>query len=143
MHPGISLELARHRAATLADVRYDLTLDVTGRDTAPGEVGIAFRRDAAAGDLVLDFRGPVLRDVRVNGAPVEDAEWRGGHLRIPARHLRAGENRVEAAFAARIAEAGASIIRFSDAAGRQPPTCTRCSSRPTPTSSSPPSTSRT
>lgn len=32
--PGISLALARHRAATIADVRYDLRLDVTARDSA-------------------------------------------------------------------------------------------------------------
>jgi aminopeptidase N len=113
---GISLDLARQRAATLSDVRYDLRLDVTARDTAPGSVRVAFRREAGGGDLVLDFRGPFLRGVRANGAPVTDGAWRNGHLRIPARHLREGENVVEAAFAAEIAEAGASIIRFDDTA---------------------------
>ncbi|HEX6910252.1 MAG TPA: M1 family aminopeptidase, partial [Longimicrobium sp.] len=115
MRPGVSLELARHRAATLRDVRYLLELDVTAPDSAPGRVTATFHRAAGAGDLVLDFRGPSLGGVTANGEPVADAEWRNGHLRIPARHLAAGENQVAASFTARIAPAGSSIIRFNDA----------------------------
>ncbi len=115
MQAGVSLELARSRTATLSDVRYALALDVTGRDSARGSVEVDVKRAAGAGDLVLDFRGPGLRAVRANGAPVADFEWRAGHLRIPARHLRAGDNRVEAEFTTRIAAAGAPIIRADDA----------------------------
>lgn len=114
MQPGVSLELARHRAATLRDVRYGLELDLTAQDSAPGRVTATFARAAGAGDLVMDFRGPSLGAVAANGAPVPDAEWRNGHVRIPARYLRAGENTVTASFTARIAAAGASIIRFND-----------------------------
>lgn len=115
MQPGVSLELARHRAATLREVRYLLELDVTAADSAPGRVTATFERAAGSGDLVLDFRGPSLGTVVVNGEAVADGEWRNGHLRIPARHLRDGENTVAADFTARIAPAGASIIRFNDA----------------------------
>jgi aminopeptidase N len=116
MQPGVSLELARHRAATLADVRYHLELDLTGQDSAPGRVAIQVDRAADAGDLVVDFRGPALGRVVANGATVDDAEWRGGHLRIPERHLVPGENTVTATFTAAIAPAGAGVIRFSDPA---------------------------
>jgi len=115
MQPGVSLELARHRAATLRDTRYLLELDLTAEDSAPGRVTVTFHRAAASGDVVLDFRGPSLGVVTANGGTVEDGEWRNGHLRIPARHLRDGENTVTAGFTARIAAAGASIIRFNDA----------------------------
>jgi aminopeptidase N len=115
MHPGISLELARHRAATLSAVSYSIALDVTARDTAAGNVRMEFERAAGAGDLVLDFRGPRLGRVAVNGVEVTDGEWARGHLRIPERHLRAGRNRVEADFTAAIAPAGAPIIRSDDA----------------------------
>jgi aminopeptidase N len=115
MQPGVSLELARHRAATLGGVRYLLELDVTAQDSAPGRVQVTVTRAADAGDLVLDFRGPSLGAVTANGETVGDAEWRNGHLRIPARHLRDGENTVSAGFTARIAAAGSSIIRFDDA----------------------------
>ena len=115
MQPGVTLELARHRAATLRDVRYALELDVTAPDSAPGRVAVTVQRAAGAGDLVLDFRGPSLGAVTANGEAVADAEWRNGHLRIPARWLRDGENVIEAGFTARIAPAGSSIIRFNDA----------------------------
>jgi len=114
MRPGVSLELARHRAATLGGVRYLLELDVTAQDSAPGRVSVTVERRPGAGDLVLDFRGPLLGVVTANGETVTDGEWKNGHLRIPARWLRDGENTVAASFTARIAPAGASIIRFND-----------------------------
>jgi len=114
MQTGISLELARERAATIADVRYDLWLDLTQRDSAAGTVRITFTRPRAGADLVADFRGQSLTELRANGDAVRDFEWKNGHVRIPGHHLRAGENRLEAKFATRIAPAGASIIRFDD-----------------------------
>ena len=96
-------------------MRYALALDVTGRDTAHGRVTLSFRRRPDAGDAVLDFRGLALDSVAANGAPLAGHAWAEGHVRIPARHLRAGENAVGFRFAARIAPAGASIIRYRDA----------------------------
>ena len=42
--PGISEALARARAASITDVRYDLALDLTSPDSALGRVAIGFRR---------------------------------------------------------------------------------------------------
>jgi aminopeptidase N len=117
MRPGVSLELARHRAATLSGVRYELGLDLTGaQDSVGGSVSVTVNRAAGAGDLVLDFRGQLLGIVTANGETVMDGEWKNGHLRIPERWLRDGENTVYASFTARIAPAGASVIRFNDQA---------------------------
>jgi aminopeptidase N len=115
MRPGVSAELARHRAATLRDVRYRLELNVAQSDSsAPGLVTATFTRAPGAGDLVIDFRGPTLSSVTANGQTVADHVWENGHLRIPARYLRDGENTISAGFTARIAASGASIIRFRD-----------------------------
>ena len=113
--PGISLELARERAATLSDVRYDLLLETTAADTLPGRVTITFDRKAGAGDLIVDFRGPSLGAVKANQVDVADHAWENGHVRIPAKYLKTGANTVEMAFAARSAAAGASVIRTEDA----------------------------
>jgi aminopeptidase N len=113
MQPGVSLELARERAATLSGVRYSLLLNLTRRDSARGNVEAAFER-SGTGDLVLDFRGPSLHSVRANGAAVTDYQWAQGHIRIPARYLVEGSNRVSAEFTTRIAAAGAPIIRADD-----------------------------
>lgn len=112
--PGISQALAVARGQTLSDVRYDLSLDLTQRDNAAGQVEITVRRAAAAGDLNVDFRGQGLTDVRVNGRSLDRLDWRDGHLSLPARYLVAGVNRIGARFTTPIAPSGAAIIRFDD-----------------------------
>jgi aminopeptidase N len=113
MGPGVSSSLAEYRRARIRDVRYDLSLDVTGRDTASGHLAVRFtlRRP---GDVILDFRGHVLEAGSANGLPLANTEWNRAHVRIPAASLRAGANRIEFAFKTPIAAAGASIIRVRD-----------------------------
>ncbi|MGQ0648319.1 MAG: aminopeptidase N [Gemmatimonadaceae bacterium] len=115
MAPGIPLALARYRAERISDVRYDLVLNVSDADTAHGRVTIRFVR-SRSGDAIVDFRGPALGRVRVNGRPAHELEHNGAHLRIPQQLLRQGENRLEVEFGALVAAAGASIIRVRDPA---------------------------
>jgi len=111
---GISLDLARRRAKQMSGVRYDLSLDLTVKDTAAGSAVIRFDRVGNSGDLVLDFRGPMLADLTVNGRPLSNAERIDGHLVLPAALLKTGANLVSARFATPIAASGASIIRYHD-----------------------------
>jgi aminopeptidase N len=127
--PGVSIELARHRAATLSGVHYALHLDVTAPDRATGRVDITLDRTPDAGDLVLDFRGLSIDSAVANGSPVTDRSpvagkgahdaavtfgWDGHHVVIPARYLTTGRNVIHLAFAAPIAPAGAAIIAYDD-----------------------------
>ncbi|HKO14864.1 MAG TPA: M1 family aminopeptidase [Gemmatimonadaceae bacterium] len=116
MTPGISRELAARRATRIADVRYNLALDLVRRDTAYGRVQITFTR-REAGDVILDFRGPAIVEVRANGVPAVAVENNGAHLRFPdsTALLRDGSNHIDIAFKALIAPAGAPVIRFHDA----------------------------
>src|SRR5688572_3636179 len=118
LRPGVSLELARHRAATLSGVRYTLELDVRAADRADGAVTISLVRAASAGDLVLDFRGKAVGDVVVNDTRVTDARWADDHIVIAASRLKTGVNTVRIAFTAPIAPAGAAIISYDDASDR-------------------------
>src|SRR5215207_9628334 len=102
MTPGVSRELAEWRAARVRDVRYDLFVDVTARDTAHGRVIVTFER-GGTDDVILDFRGPRLGSVRVNGQPAAGVASNGAHVRVPAALLRAGANTLELEFAALIA----------------------------------------
>ncbi|GLC28332.1 M1 family metallopeptidase [Roseisolibacter agri] len=111
---GVSRELAAWRAARVRDVRYDLALDVTRPDTATGRVTVRFVR-RGDGDAVLDFRGLALSSVQANGRALPDVRGDGAHVRVPAAALRVGENTVTLDFAAAIAPAGASVIRYRDA----------------------------
>jgi aminopeptidase N len=112
MGPGVSRELATQRAANLSGVRYRMDLSVASRDTARGTSAISFTAKRAS-DVILDFRGPRVSDVRVNSAAVPTT-FNGSHLRIPASAIHAGANEVTASFSAVIAPAGASVIRFHD-----------------------------
>ena len=117
MQPGISGELARHRATTLSDVEYDLALDLRDADSAAGEVVLRVERASEAGDLVVDFRGTSLDSVVANDSAVTDYIWRDGHIRIPERHLRTGRNELRFRFATPIAASATSIIRFDEPGG--------------------------
>jgi aminopeptidase N len=110
--PGISRQLAAYRAERIANVRYDLSLDVTRHDTAYGHVVVRFTR-TRAGDAILDFRGFSMGAPVVNGRATS-LKGDDAHLRIPAAMLTGGENRIEADFRSPIAAAGASIIRYHD-----------------------------
>ena len=114
--PGVSLALARERAATVHDVRYDLALDLSARDSAPGTVTVAWRRTGAH-DVLLDFRGRRLLTLSVNGREAPVAWHNGAHIVVPARALRDGENSLTARFVTDIAPTGASIIRAHDPDG--------------------------
>ena len=98
--PGISLELARHRAATLSDIRYDLRFRIPVRRDAPitGVAGIRLTK-SDDGPLILDFARPVGRvgRVRVDGE-LRDVELRAGHVVIPG--VASGERAVEVEFVA-------------------------------------------
>ncbi|MEW5917549.1 MAG: M1 family aminopeptidase [Gemmatimonadota bacterium] len=112
MQPGVSSLLARERAARISDVRYDLVLDLTARDSAVGRVITRFQLRRAH-DVIVDFRGQ-LGSVRANGQLLPTVEFNHHHVLIPAQYLRAGGNRLDFEFSSRIAPSGASIIRVRD-----------------------------
>jgi aminopeptidase N len=115
MRAGVSRELAAHRAAEIRSVSYDLSLAVSAADTARGTIAVHFTLQRPA-DVILDFRGPAISDIRVNGATGDGVDFNGMHLHIPAALLQAGGNTFTANFATLVAPAGASIIRFHDPA---------------------------
>ena len=72
--PGVSHELAIHRAATISDVRYGLELDVTARDSAVGRVDVRFHR-TGADDAIGAYRR-LLHDDRRRGQMAQAARQR-------------------------------------------------------------------
>src|SRR5690349_20881565 len=114
--PGVSIELAQYRAATVTDVRYELNLDVTPLDSARGSLVVTWRRKGE-GDAIFDFRGRRLGDVRINGELLSPSVFNGSHIVIPAAKLRGDLNMATFAFVTDIAPSGASIIRSHDPDG--------------------------
>ncbi len=95
--------LAAERAARIADLRYDATFRVPPVRTEPvdGHVTVTFMLADTSAPVVFDFGQPPahLTSIGVNGEPVE-ARLVNGHIVVPRRALRTGENVVEMAFVA-------------------------------------------
>ena len=100
---GVSLDLAKARAAMISQVNYALSFRVPEEASAPISASeiLTFHLDAGGNDLQLDFResADLLQSVEINGAKVS-IDHREEHLILPASALKAGANTVTIAFVA-------------------------------------------
>ncbi len=120
---GVPRNLARWRAEHYRDVRYRLDLMLKpGAEMLGGRLKVSVTLDAAAGDLVLDWRS-TKRDedvrsrvsgIRANGRAVSDARFVDEHVVIPAAYMKAGVNEVELSFESPISSAGSAVTRYLD-----------------------------
>ena len=101
--PGVSLELAEHRAAVISDINYLLTLRIPeNRDEdIDGFVAISFSLSDNEEPLQLDFREDTdhLLNVASNGEPVP-IDFRNEHVLVPPGSLKTGSNVIEINFRA-------------------------------------------
>ncbi|HEX8119331.1 MAG TPA: M1 family aminopeptidase, partial [Pyrinomonadaceae bacterium] len=103
--------------------RYLLNLKLRpGADKLEGRLTVWVKLDAAAGDLVLDWRS-MKRDedvssrvsgIRANGRAVADARFENEHIRIPRANLKVGGNEVELSFESPVSGAGSAVTRYLD-----------------------------
>jgi aminopeptidase N len=120
---GVPRELARWRAEHYRDVRYALDLRLEpGADVLKGRLKVTVTLDAAAGDLVLDWRvvkkeaDPRSRvsNIAANGRKVTDARFENEHIVIPRAHMKAGVNEVGMDFESPVSASGSAVTRYLD-----------------------------
>lgn len=96
--PGVSLELARERAARISQVRYELAFRIPENKAEPleGTESLTFKL-RGRGPVQLDFREGAdhLRLLAVNGKP-QKIDYRNEHIVLHG--LRTGENRIDITF---------------------------------------------
>jgi len=110
---GIPRELAKERAARISEVRYGLRFMVTPKAaTVAGHEDLKFKA-SGSGALWLDFREGTIARLSVNGTAAA-TKIENGHVELPEKELRVGENSVAIDFAAPVAAAGKAITRFED-----------------------------
>jgi aminopeptidase N len=101
--PGVSSSLAAHRAATLSDIRYELSLAIPESlgERIRGREVIRFFLSDASSPLLIDFHESPssLLSVRADGSDAR-FEYRNDHIILPSEILRVGENVVEIEFLA-------------------------------------------
>ena len=100
--PGVALELAEQREATIFNVHYDVRLAIPAArtDAITGSVTTSFTLTDAV-PLIFDFAQPAerLHAVRVGGEPV-DFELRDEHVIVPAAAVSPGHIEVDIDFTA-------------------------------------------
>ena len=130
---GIPRDLARFRAQQVKDVRYQLSYNIrpkaesiTGHEELhfaqnpddhpskpkPGSPGTP-ADDRGILPEWLDFREGSISVLVINGH-VAPPTIQNGHIELPAKFLKLGENMVEIDFIAPVAPAGKAITRFED-----------------------------
>ncbi|HWS17069.1 MAG TPA: M1 family aminopeptidase [Candidatus Elarobacter sp.] len=114
---GIPRDLARLRVQQLKDVRYELSYTITPKaDFIQGNEELRFVHNASGGgieSLWLDFREGSIQKFAVNGQFVPST-IQNGHIELPAKLLKLGENLVQIDFKAPVGPAGKAITRFED-----------------------------
>jgi aminopeptidase N len=110
---GISRELARQRASRISDLRYNLHFSLTPRaSSVTGHEDVQFQVNAS-GPVLMDFREGTVTNLSINGVAVT-ARIDNGHIELPAKAIRLGQNRISMDFTAPVATAGKAITRFED-----------------------------
>ena len=103
VEPGVSEELARHRAESIANVNYRLRLNVPAGQNEPidANLTLSFHLNDASADVQLDFRETEesVYDLNVNGVGARIIHY-NEHLLLEKRNLKAGPNKVEIGFVA-------------------------------------------
>jgi aminopeptidase N len=114
---GIPRELARQRAQQIKNVRYQLSYSIAPKEpAAKGHEELRFEQNADARGVLpefLDFREGTVSSLVINGQTAPTT-IQNGHIELPAKLLRVGENVVQIDFSAPIAPAGKAITRFED-----------------------------
>jgi aminopeptidase N len=94
IYEGVSLSLARQRAASVSDIKYDLLFVVPQQDTSKVRFNetMEFRYNGSE-DLQIDFAGMKADVWKVNGRRC-NAVCRNEHIIIPKAYLTKGVNKV-------------------------------------------------
>jgi len=102
------------RKSRLADVKYQLHLDITANnDWFSGESTLSFVLKDATTALSIDFGGGNISEVRVNDQPVR-VDYNDFFLTLPAKTLQQGINTVNIVFEHPYSEDGTGLHRFVD-----------------------------
>ena len=101
--PGVSQEIAFHRAKTISEVEYDLIFSIPDSLSDPiyGKETISFNITDLSEPVILDFneKADNILSVKTDGETI-DYEFFNEHIIIPASVLRTGKNNISIEFIA-------------------------------------------
>jgi aminopeptidase N len=111
---ALDRQTARMRKARLADLQYELFVDIqSSTDEFLGEATIRFDLADASSDLSIDFSGGTVQEVRVNDELVV-ASYNDYFIIVPAGALQVGSNAIDIVYRHPYDEDGTGLHRFVD-----------------------------
>ena len=103
IEPGVSLELAQHRKATISQLAYKLAMDIPAEKDAdiPASGVLIFFLSDTVSDLQIDFKETTdkIISIAANGSNVP-IDHRNEHIIVPGAALRKGRNQIDIKFIA-------------------------------------------
>jgi aminopeptidase N len=97
VEPGISLELANQRSATISELQYTLDFNIPPSKNTPIEANaqLDFSLSTVPDTLQLDFKQSPdqVKSIKVNGTSIP-VSWKNEHLLIDQKYLQAGANQI-------------------------------------------------
>ncbi len=100
---GVSLEIARHRAATISKVHYNAFFAIPEalEEKITGEVAISFQLSNISQPVIIDFNENPENVLAVKcGDKESEHKFINGHIVVPASSLTPGENTISIKFIA-------------------------------------------
>src|SRR5207247_6378921 len=102
---NLTRDEARQRASLVHDLRYRVTLDLTGEEDFGSETILQFRCSQPGAETFLDLTAPTLNGAELNGERPPAKTFDGNRIRL-ARLVEANELRAAARSPSRRTETG-------------------------------------
>ena len=111
--PGIARSLAKSRSEIIGEIHYRLHFQIDDSERFRGHLNADIELKISPKDLILDFRGKSIEELKVNGNATGYAQI-NNHLVVPGKHLRRGKNSFEISWTGSSGAAGQGLIKVSD-----------------------------
>ncbi|HWC31839.1 MAG TPA: aminopeptidase N, partial [Actinomycetota bacterium] len=108
---NLTREEARGRAELIGDIRYDVTLDLTGEELFPSATIVDFRCSQPGAETFIDFTGAEVASIELNGRTVGIDAFVGRRIRLTELEE---ENRLRILATAENSTTGKGIVRTVD-----------------------------
>ncbi|MCC5815261.1 MAG: aminopeptidase N [Leptospira sp.] len=105
---------AENRAKQVTNVRYDISLDITKKETFHGVTSIHFDFIKNDSPLRVDLANAVIESVQVNNKTLQGIDYEKGHFMISVNHLSPGRNTIKVAYTHPFSRSGNGLHIFND-----------------------------
>ncbi|TGK49130.1 aminopeptidase N [Leptospira bouyouniensis] len=109
----LTLQEAEYRYETIENIKYNLEIRLTSKDSFTGKVDIQFVGKKIR-DLRLDYFQGEIKSIVFNDEALSQFEYKNGQIQLPSNRLMIGNNKVSVIFETPFAKTGNGLHKFVD-----------------------------